>query len=73
MEESMNCPDCGHENFAGVETCDECGHDLADLDLPVPTTRLQKQIMEDPLEKLDPASPLIVLPDTRVSEAIKLR
>ncbi|MEW6730114.1 MAG: CBS domain-containing protein [Acidobacteriota bacterium] len=66
----MNCPDCGHENIAGTEICDECGHDLAGLDLPVATTHLQKKIMEDPLENLHPAAPLLISPDTLVTTAL---
>jgi CBS domain-containing protein len=68
----MNCPDCGYENIAGSETCEDCGHDLAGLDLPVPTTKLQKKIMEDALVKLNPASPISVSPVTPVAEAIQL-
>jgi CBS domain-containing protein len=66
----MNCPDCGYENIAGTETCEDCGHDLASLDLPAPTTKLQEKIMGDPLEKLHPASPLHVSPNSSVAEAI---
>src|ERR1051326_2483662 len=67
----MNCPDCGHDNIAGSEICDECGHDLASLDLPAPTTQLQQKIMEDPLHNLNPAAPLLISADTPVVEAIE--
>ncbi len=67
----MDCPDCGHENIPGSEICDDCGHDLAGLDLPTPTSRLQEKIMFDPLENLHPAPPLIVSPDSSVEEAVQ--
>src|SRR5437899_238874 len=68
----MNCPDCGHENMQGTEHCEACGHDLAGLDLPAPTTQLQGKIMGDPLQNLNPAPPLLVPPETTVVEAIEL-
>jgi CBS domain-containing protein len=68
----MLCPYCAAENIAGSEICEACGHDLADLDLPTPTTHLQQKIMEDPLEKLHPAMSLLIPPDTCVTDAIEL-
>jgi CBS domain-containing protein len=43
----MICPYCGHNNLDGVDTCEECVHDLSVFDVPAPTGGLQMHIMED--------------------------
>ncbi len=30
----MLCPECRHDNIEGVDHCENCGHDLRNLDLP---------------------------------------
>lgn len=67
----MICPGCGHDNIEGVELCIHCGGNLAGLDLPASTTRLQRRIMEAPLKNLNPAPPLIVSPETSIENAVR--
>ena len=67
----MTCPDCGHENIAGVDACDHCRTDLSSIDVPSRrSTHLQKRILETPLRDLDPARALTVAPDDPVSNVI---
>lgn len=41
----MICPNCGHDNLAGLDQCEQCLQDLRALDVPLPTEGLQKHIM----------------------------
>ena len=66
-----HCPDCGHENFAGADRCDSCGHDLQPLSLPRARTALQRRIMETPLRDLDPAPALTVKPAEPIQSVIR--
>ena len=68
----MICPYCGHDNIAGSYSCDQCGTDLAGLDLPTAQSRLQETIMDVPLGKLEPHKPLTIGPDESVGKAIQM-
>ncbi len=50
----MKCPACGAENISGVDDCESCHQDLSSLDGVVPTTKLEKVLMEDPIARLKP-------------------
>jgi len=41
----MICPNCGYDNLAGLDQCDQCLQDFRALDVPLPTEGLQKHIM----------------------------
>ena len=66
----MICPYCGHKNIAGVDCCDNCTQDLTALDEPVGQSLMETTIMTTPLAKLNPREPVIVAPQTPVSEAV---
>ena len=67
----MNCPDCGHDNIAGMDACEHCGQDLRSVDVaPAPTSGLQRRIMETPLAELNPPPAVCVAPAAPVSEVI---
>jgi CBS domain-containing protein len=68
----MICPDCGHDNLAGSDTCDHCGQNLSSLDIPTPGEGLQRAIMETPLRDVGLHPPNIVAPSASVLEAIRL-
>jgi CBS domain-containing protein len=68
----INCPDCGHENFAGADHCDHCGRDLQAHGLPALRAGLQQRIMETPLRELDPAPALVVPPTEPLGAVIRL-
>jgi len=67
----MKCPSCGAENISGVDDCESCHQDLSSLDGIVPTTRLEKVLMEDPIAKLKPRDPATVGPQETVLAAVK--
>src|SRR3989442_15558900 len=68
----MICPDCGHDNIGGEDTCDHCGQDLRSIDIPTPGTGLQRTIMETPLRDLSPAQALTVSPRDPVARVVGL-
>ena len=41
----MICPNCGYDNLAGLDQCEQCLQDFRTLDVPLPTEGLQKHIM----------------------------
>jgi len=45
----VNCPDCGADNIQGAFACEECGRDLAGLDIPEgqPMHGLRRHIMRE--------------------------
>ncbi|HET9481129.1 MAG TPA: CBS domain-containing protein [Candidatus Polarisedimenticolia bacterium] len=70
----MHCPDCGYDNIQGVFACEECGSDLAGLDIPGGQAMqgLKRHIMRDPLKRVGPLKPLVASPETTVWEAIRI-
>ncbi len=69
----MICPQCGHNNLEGLDSCEKCFQDLSTLDVPVPTEGLQKHIMagtiigqvEFPFDRL-----VVVGPTDSVADAV---
>jgi CBS domain-containing protein len=68
----VTCPDCGHGNLDGVDSCEHCGQDLRSIDIPRPQAGLQRRIMETPLRDLDPGPALVVPPQEPLSRVIAL-
>lgn len=68
----MICPDCGTDNMAGVDSCEECGQDLRSLDIPVPRDGLQQILLETPLKEVGLLPPNVVAPGDSVLDAIRL-
>lgn len=69
----MTCPDCGHDNLAGLDLCGNCGQDLSSIDI-VPRGRapMPRRVMRTPLRDLDPPLALTVKPDEPVAAVIRL-
>lgn len=67
----MRCPNCGHDNIAGVDFCEECGTDLAGLDLPEARTGLRGRLLTDHIADLPIAPPVVVSSETTVAAAIE--
>lgn len=64
----MACPNCGHENLAGADVCEECQADLTHLDAPEPRTPLEGVIMEQTLASVPGVSAPRVDPETPLRE-----
>ena len=69
---SIICPACKHENLAGVDTCEQCHQDLRHESLPRPTEGLQKRIMSESMNQLNPATPILALPETPALDVIRI-
>jgi CBS domain-containing protein len=67
----MICPTCAHDNLPGAEECSRCQQDLTQLDQPSACNRVERSLMEDPVELLQPRTPVTVGPNTTVREAIR--
>ncbi len=67
----MICPSCTYDNFAGLEICEECGHDLAGLDLPSPSAGLQRHFLEETLGELPSDHPANLSIDASVADALE--
>lgn len=70
----MICPGCATDNIQGVFACENCGMDLAGLDIPdaQPMQGLKRHIMRDPIRRLQPLKPLVATPMTTIWEAIRI-
>ena len=66
----MICPYCGHENFAGVDSCENCTQDLTVLDEPKGDSLVETSILESPLAEFRPRPPVVVSPQATVAEAV---
>lgn len=65
----MICPTCGHDNFEGLDNCENCQADLRTVDIPRATNEFEAR-MQAPLSSLRPRVPVIVAADTSVGDAI---
>ena len=68
----MKCPFCGYENLPGADACENCGTSLTRDDVPQAGTEVERSLMEDPVECLQPISPLRVDLQTSLEEAIQM-
>ena len=65
----MNCPDCGHDNIDGDDTCDACGQSLIQLDPK--GGELEQTITKHTIDMLAPRKPVAVQVTTTAREAIR--
>jgi signal-transduction protein with cAMP-binding, CBS, and nucleotidyltransferase domain len=66
------CPDCGTDNLAGTDSCEECGQDLRSLDIPSAKDGLQQVLVETPLAEVGLLPPNLVAPGDSVLDAVRL-
>jgi CBS domain-containing protein len=66
------CPYCEHDNFDGVDVCEQCTQPLDDLHLLDPTSLVERGLLKDRVEMLQPKAPVVVTPDTPVSQVLQL-
>ncbi len=66
----MICPYCGHNNLDGLDTCEECIHDLSVFDVPTPTGGLQTRLMEDTISHIPYDRLVLVNPSDSVAQVV---
>ena len=69
----MICPSCGHDNFEGMDRCENCMKPLLDLDVPRAgaTGGLVRSVMEDNLSHLEQEETLLVSPEASALEVAR--
>ena len=67
----MLCPNCGHDNIAGVDLCENCGSDLAGLDLPAAQPGVAGRLLSDRVGDLPLAPRVTATPDQTVAAAVE--
>lgn len=64
----MICPDCGHDNIEGMDSCDTCGQPLSGVG--VETSALESVLADQAVAALEPKQPLMVATSTTVQAAV---
>jgi CBS domain-containing protein len=69
----MICPQCGYENIAGADECENCKNDLTYLDQPqvAAGSAVERALMEQPVRVLEPAELVCVSPETPLRDVIQ--
>ena len=65
------CPDCGFENIDGADLCETCQQPLDPLNVPTPTSDIEKSIFHDRIRSLARHGPMCVESRTRVAEVLE--
>jgi CBS domain-containing protein len=65
------CPNCGHDNIAGIDLCEICGSDLAGLDLPESHLGFRGRLLTGHISDISISPPVTATPDASVTEAIE--
>lgn len=66
----MICPDCGHDNIDGVDTCEACGQPLVQFD---PSgSELEETISRHSVQVLCPPEPITIEAAAPVRDAIQM-
>jgi CBS domain-containing protein len=68
----MICPNCGFDNLPGSEQCGNCQNDLTQLDRPTAQDRVERSLMEDIVQVLQPRTPITLPPTATVADAMKV-
>jgi len=66
------CPHCAADNIEGSDACEACGQSIGDLHLATPASDVERALLADRLDVLDPKPPVVVGPETRVLDVLKL-
>ncbi len=68
----MRCPACEHDNLAGEDLCQQCGLDLAGLDVKAWGVSPEDPVLARRLSSLALKTPLVLDAEASVSEAVDL-
>ena len=67
----MLCPNCSTDNIPGVDSCEECGTDLASLDVPGARPGFRGRLLTDAVGDLSLSKPVVVSTAETVRGAIE--
>ena len=67
----MRCPYCSADNIAGVELCENCGADLAGLDIPEARGGGVGRLMRDRIADIDLTPPITATADETVAAVVE--
>ena len=67
----MRCPYCSADNIAGVELCENCGADLAGLDIPEARGGGVGRLMRDRIADIDLTPPITATADETVATVVE--
>ena len=67
----MICPWCGADNLDGVDECVACGQPLSDAHLHDPATVVERGLLADHVQVLDPQAPVVVAADAPVRDVLR--
>lgn len=68
----MICPECKHDNIEGVDSCENCGHDLYSLDHPAGQVDSAPSFIGERLAEIPAQSPVRVSTTDPVGLAVRL-
>ena len=68
----IDCPLCDFPNIEGEDFCQECGQPLSDSHLTTPPTAVERSLIRDRIQVLEPAKPITVESDTPVRDVLQL-
>lgn len=66
----MRCPYCAHRNIQGRDRCENCGSDLAGLDLGAAQRGSRGRLLSDRVADLKLAEPISLSADSTVRDAL---
>lgn len=66
----IDCPLCDHANIEGEDFCQECGQPLSDSHLKELPTEVERHLVRDRLDVLQPRQPITVAPETAVRDVL---
>ena len=68
----MKCPNCGFENLPGADACENCLGSLTGDDVPQAASGIERSLLEDPVECLQPTRPLTIELSSSLADALQL-
>lgn len=66
------CTQCNTENIEGIDVCETCGQPFSDAHLPKPATKVERSLVRDRVNALEPRKPIVVSSDTKVQAVLNL-
>ena len=69
---TMVCPYCDHANVVGSDSCDECGHSLTGFHPPPPANSVERALVRDRVEILQPRTPIVAEASMPVRQVLKM-